>query len=98
MSMPPTNLGPVPIIAGSTRTAQVAVQENTHKEYLREYKEYIKVGKAILQLTTNAFEPKYLRHLHNQYTGYNNTTVLQVFQHLFYTYGNITEIELIENE
>ena len=46
--MPPTNLGLVPIIAGTTCTAQVAAQENVHKEYLREYKEYIKVGKAIL--------------------------------------------------
>ena len=74
--MPPTNPGPVPIIAGTIHTAQVAAQENVHKEYLREYKEYIKVGKATLQLTTNTFEPKYLCHLHNQYTGYNNTTVL----------------------
>jgi len=98
MFMPTTNLRPVSIIAGTTRIAQVAAQENAHKEYLREYKEYTKVGKAILQLTTNAFESKYLRHLHNQYTGYNNTTVLQVFQHLFCIYGNITKIELIENE
>ena len=96
--MPPANPGPVPVIAGNTRTAQVAAQENAHKEHLREYKEYIKVGKALLQLTTQAFQPKYLRHLYNQYVGYNNTTVLMVFQHLFRTCGNITELELIENE
>ena len=74
--MPFTNPGPVPIIVGNTRIAQVAAQENAYKEYLREYKEYIKIGKAILQLTTNTFELKYLCYLHNQYTGYNNTTVL----------------------
>ena len=79
MFMLPTNLGPVPIIAGNTCTAQVATQENVYKEYFREYKEYIKIGKVILQLTTNTFKQKYLHHLHNQYTGYNNTTVLQVF-------------------
>ena len=96
--MAPTNLGPVPIVAETTRTAQVAAQENAHREHLREYKECIKVSKALLQLTTSAFEPKHIRHLHNQYVGYNNTTVLQVFQHLFRTYGNIAEIELMENE
>ena len=96
--MAPANPGPVPIIAGITRTAAIAAQENAHKEHLREYKEFKAVSKAILQLTTNAFEAKYMRHLYNPYTGYNNTTPLQVFQHLFQMYGKITELELIENE
>ena len=74
--MPPTNPGPVPIIAGNTRTAQVAAQENAHKEHLREYREYVKVSKAILQQTTSAFEDKYLKHLCHRLTGYNNVTVL----------------------
>ena len=96
--MAPTNPGPVPIIAGTTISAAIAAQENAHKEHLREYKECKAVSKAILKLTTNAFEPKYLSHLHNQHTGHNNVTVLQVHQHLFKTYGNITELELMENE
>ena len=96
--MAPANPGPVPIIAGVTRTAAIAAQENAYKEHLREYKEFKAVSKAILQLTTNAFEAKYMRHLYNPYTGYNNTTPLQVFQHLFQTYGKITKLELIENE
>ena len=96
--MPPTNPGPVPVISGNTRSDQVAVQDNAHKERLREYKEFKTVGKALLQLTTNAFEEKYLRHLKNKHTGYNNVTVLQVFEYLCNTYGNITELELIEHE
>jgi len=96
--MPPTNPGPVPIIAGNTRTAQVAAQENAHKEHLREYKEYVKVSKAVLQLTTKAFEEKYLKHLCHRLTGYNNVTVRQVFRHLYNTYGNISELDLVENE
>ena len=36
-----TNLGPAPIIAGNTRTAQVAAQENADKEYLREHKQHV---------------------------------------------------------
>ena len=60
--MLPTNPGPMPIIAENTRTAQVAAQENAHKEHLREYKEDVKVSKAMLQLTTNAFEEKHLKH------------------------------------
>jgi len=39
-----------------------------------------------------------MQHLYNPYTGYNNVTPLQIFQYLFETYGNITELELIENE
>ena len=46
--MAPTNPGPVPIIAGTTRSAAIAAQENAHKEHLREYKEYKAVSKAIL--------------------------------------------------
>ena len=41
-------LGPVPIIAGNVCTASVAAQANAHKEYLREYKEYKAISKAIL--------------------------------------------------
>ena len=58
------------------RTAQVAAQENAHKEHLREYKECRVVGKVLLQLTTSAFEEKYIRHLHNRFIDYNNITVL----------------------
>ena len=47
--MPPTNPGPVPIIRGNMRSAQIATQESAHKEYLRECNEYVKVGEAILQ-------------------------------------------------
>ena len=50
----------MPIIASNTRTAQVAAQENAQKEYLCKFKEYIKILKEILQLTTNTFENKYL--------------------------------------
>ena len=39
-----------------------------------------------------------MQHLYNPYTGYNNVTLLQIFQYLFGTYGNITELELIKNE
>ena len=67
--MAPTNPGPVPIIAGVTRTAAIAAQENAHKEYLCEYKEFKAVSKAILQLSTNAFKAKYLRHLYNPHAG-----------------------------
>ena len=94
----PTNPGPVPVIAGTARSAAIAAQESAHKEHLRECKEHKAVGKAIIQLTTNAFEPKHLSHLHNQHTGYNDVTDLQVFQHLFRTHGNIIELELIENK
>jgi hypothetical protein len=96
--MPPVNPGPVPIIAGNTRTAQIAVQENAHKEHLREFKEYIKVSKAVVQLTVNAFDEKYLRHLCNRLTGYSNVIVLEIFRHLYRTYGNISELDLIINQ
>ena len=74
--MAPTNPGLVPIIAGNTHSAEVAVQENAHKEYLHECKEYKAVCEVILQLTTNVFESKYLRYLCNQHTACNNTIVL----------------------
>ena len=61
--MAPINPGPVSIIAGITRTAAIAAQENTYKEHLREYKKFKAISKAILQLTTDAFEAKYIRHL-----------------------------------
>ena len=71
-----TNPGPVPIIAGIIRTAAIAAQENARKEHLREYKEFKAISKAILQLTTDTFEAKYMQHLYNLYIGYNNVTPL----------------------
>ena len=58
----------------------------------------MKVSKAMLQLTTNAFEEKYLKHLCHRLTGYSNVTALQVFQHLCRTYGKISELDLLEND
>lgn len=53
--MAPINPGPVPIIAGTTRSAAIAAQANAHKEHLREHKEHKVVSKAILKLTKNTF-------------------------------------------
>ena len=66
----------MPIIASNTRTAQVAAQENAQKEYLCKFKEYIKIFKVILKLTTNTFENKYLQFLANWLTEYSNITVV----------------------
>ena len=57
-------------------TAAVVAQENAHKEHLREHKEYETVSKAILQLLTNVFEPKYMCYLYNQCAGCNKIKAL----------------------
>ena len=88
--MPPANPVPVPVIAGNTRSSQVAAPENAHKERLKERNENKAVGKALIQLTTNAFGEKHLRHLKKRHTRLSNVTVLQVFEHLCNTCVNVT--------
>ena len=44
-----TNLCLVSIIAGTIRTATMVAEENVHKDYLCECKEFKAVSKAILQ-------------------------------------------------
>ena len=38
------------------------------------------------------------KNLHNRFTGYNNVIVLQIFQYLCNAHGNITKLELPENQ
>ena len=56
------------------------------------------VSKVILQLTTNVFEEKHLQHLSNRLTGCSSATALQVFQHLYRTYDNISELYLLRDQ
>ena len=50
--MPPENLGPTPVIEGRLEALEIAMQQNAHKEHLREHKECKGVSNAIKQLLT----------------------------------------------
>ena len=96
--MPPTNLGPAPITEGIMPPMEIAMQQNAHKEHVRRCNEHKVVNKEVKQLETGAFEEKYLRHLKSSYAGFINMSIHQIFEHLHATYGNITNLDLKQNE
>ena len=65
-----------------------------HKEQLRLQSEQNIVQKALKKQLTTAFDPKYLEELHNECTGFNNTSIQDIFTYLYVSYGNLDEADI----
>ena len=96
--MPTTNPGTMPIIEGGLEVVEISMQQNAHKEHLREFKYHKGVRNAIKQLITGVFEDKYLHYLKDTYNVFMKVSIRKIFQHLYGTYGNITCLDLKLNE
>jgi Reverse transcriptase (RNA-dependent DNA polymerase). len=84
--------------AGAT-AAQIAEVTRQHNADTKTWTECINTDTALINQIIATFEPKYLRSLHNKYTGYaNNTTAMKMLNHLYEKYGKITAADLLSNE
>ena len=69
-----------------------------HKENLRFWREYNATGLTLIQTLLASFEEVYFKGLRNGHVGYQNSTFLQMIQHLYTNYGVITPTDLEDND
>ena len=95
----------LPVFPGSTPTIPARSTgdvtrriERIHRESLRVYREVERTDQALKQQLLGAFDDMYLKAQKDAHIGYGNTSTLNLITHLYDSYGNITQIELSENE
>jgi hypothetical protein len=55
------------------------------------------VEQALKKQIVTAFEPMYLDFFNNDMVGFANTTAREMLDHLFLSYGSITDVDLEHN-
>jgi len=68
-----------------------------HKEELRLFREFNLVNQALRNQIIAAFDPICLRSIKHRSSGFTNVPIQQIFQHLFDSYGTISEQDLEDN-
>ena len=84
-----------PLNATSTWIKQA---DDAHDKACILFKEYTLANKALKQLLLGAIEEKYYRVLCNDLISYANVTTRDLIQCLYTGYGNITSIQLADND
>ena len=75
----------------------VAVLEElprNHVEELRIFKEYKNVEKTCNQIITKLVPDIYFHTLKNSYTGYMNSSCLEILSHLWTEYGTLSDLQI----
>ena len=95
--VPPVNPGPTPVFPIRANAASIAALETTHKEKLRKWEEYNAVMQALKNQFIEAVDEIYLKSIQDRVTEYTNKNLQDMLQHLYDTYGKITEDKLEQN-
>ena len=94
----PANPGNSAVIPVGATAAQTHTLERIHAENLRVFREVIRTDQALKQQLLQVFDDMYFKALRNPHVGYTNATAYNLIQHLYNTYGRITQINLSDNE
>lgn len=81
--IPPNSTGP-----------QTATLQQTYDDNVKIHRECQAIDKVLLQLSIEAIESQYLQAIRNRQTGQYATTIRELIQYLFTTFGRITPTEL----
>jgi hypothetical protein len=77
--------------------AQISAARHIWEEDVHTYRTYTSVQQALKKQIINVFEQMYLDVLNDDMVGFANISVLDMLDHLFTTYGNITAVDLENN-
>lgn len=94
----PANPGNTAIIPAGATSAQTHALVRVHAENLRVFREVTRTDQALKQQLLSVYDDMYFKALRNPHVGYTNATTFQLIQHLYNTYGRITQIDLSDNE
>jgi hypothetical protein len=74
--------------------AQLRAVRHSWEEDVLTYHTFNTVQQALKKQIVTIFEPMYLEIFNKDTVGFANITSLEILDHLFLTYGNITVIDL----
>ena len=94
----PANPGLTPVIPARSTGDTVRRIERQHKETLRAYHEVNRTDSALKQQLLSAFDDMYLKAQKQIHVGYSNRSTLQLLQHLYDSYGLISQMDLDDNK
>lgn len=94
----PPNPGITPNIPAGSTNAQIGVLTRQFNAETKVYLEYKRTDAALKQQLLEAIGEVYVESLRNIHTGYTTVTTLQLLTHLYTNYGQISAMDLDENE
>ena len=90
--------GQHPNVPAGTSAANTSTIVRRHTEDLRQWHEFKNVNTALKNQLLSALDDIYIRALKDRHVGYMNQSIRAILQHLFDNYGNITPLELEDND
>jgi hypothetical protein len=95
----PLNPGPTPpVLLPNATAAQINANCYRHLENIKIFQTYNNVQNALKQQILAAVDNIYVWTLRNTHTGYTMVTTLQILNHLYTTYGQLTPMAMQEND
>ena len=94
----PVYPGQHPAIPAGTSAANTSTIIQRHTEDTRQWREFKNVSTALKNQLLSAVEDIYVRALRDRHVGYMNQSIRNLLTHLFENYGNITQLELEDND
>ena len=94
----PTSPGQHPAIPDGTNAANTSAIIRRHTEDTQQWRELKNVSTALKNQLLSAVEDIYVRALRDHHVGYINQSIRNLLTHLFENYGNITQLELEDND
>ena len=94
----PVYPGQHPNVPDGTSAANTSTIVWRHTEDLRQWREFKNVNTAQKNQLLSTLDDIYIRALKDRHVGYMNQSIRAILQHLFDNYGNITPLELEDND
>jgi hypothetical protein len=94
----PNNPGATPNIPANATQAQIGVATRLFDQQYKTYHETMRTDQAMKQQLLGCVEPIYVETLRNPHTGFTMVSTLQLLDHLYNNYGQISNVDLDENE
>ena len=94
----PAYPGQHPAIPAGTNAATTSAIIRHHTKDTRQWREFKNVSTALKNQLLSAVDDIYVRALRDRHVGYMNQSICNLLNHLFNNYGNITQLELEDND
>ena len=87
-----------PAIPAGTNAANTSAIIRRHTEDIRQWREFKNVSTTLKNQLLSTVEDIYVRALRDHHVGYMKQSISNLLTHLFENYGNITQLELEDND
>jgi len=90
--------GPLPEYPQNATQHQIAAIKDLHNWETKLFNKQRGVVQALRNLTIQAIEEPFIKPMREEFVGYNNRSIPEIFTYLFSTFGTITYQDLNKNK